>query len=56
MKTKQVQCEHCYGQGYFEEDITAEMAIDAGEPSMEGDSFETRCPVCGGDGWYVKEK
>lgn len=47
-------CEACYGEGYVKvwHPITREMAMDAGEPSWEGQGMPERvtCEACGGAG------
>lgn len=51
-----IQCAVCEGTGRVEAGrhiVTRDMAIDAGEPSMEGMDFGPEwmaCPCCSGDG------
>ena len=61
MKRQQL-CEHCEGSGHValgEHFVTHDMALDAGEPQLEGQSMGVEygaCEHCGGDGWnYVEE-
>lgn len=46
----QRSCDNCGGGGIVGI-ISREMAMDAGEPAMEGQ--EVPCDTCGGHGWVV---
>lgn len=59
MGEQRVECPDCGGQGYFIHTryVSRDMAIDAGEPSMEGMSIpdKEQCQRCNGDGWIIVE-
>lgn len=48
------RCSYCGGDGYLRwvEYITHDMALDAGEPTMEGQEVQCDqpCPSCNGSG------
>lgn len=46
----QVACTACDGSGRII--VSHEMAMDAGDRRMEGETFN--CPTCGGDGWILE--
>lgn len=52
-------CPSCGGYGYHNVTyhVTRDMALDAGEPSMEGEPIHEReqCSECGGAGCYPVE-
>lgn len=59
--SKQQQCSNCEGTGQRElgeHFVTREMALDGGNPELEGASMgieHENCPECGGDGWISGE-
>jgi len=63
-KTKVEQCPDCYGAGYIKikasDYISHDMAIDAGDPRLEGQSIrfleKIICETCGGTGIIVTEE
>jgi hypothetical protein len=61
MKRKRGKCPDCGGDGAIpigEHFVTREMAIDAGEPAMEGKSMGieyVQCERCEGDGFVIWE-
>lgn len=48
-----VPCPACGGSGRIEYRISREMALDAGDPSLEGQPLSNRCTMCGGDGQLI---
>jgi len=50
----EIRCPHCGGDGEVPgmEYVSHDMAIDAGEPELEGQQMEYMypCPTCGGSG------
>ncbi len=59
--TKQQQCPKCEGTGQIplgEHFVTREMALDGGDPQLEGMSMGIEygaCSNCSGDGWLIEE-
>ena len=57
-----IQCPDCRGEGKIplgEHFVTHDMAFDACEPSMEGQSMGieySRCPRCQGDGFIFDDE
>jgi hypothetical protein len=55
----QRECPDCVGTGHVplgENFVSREMAIDAGDRTLEGQSLGIEyglCQKCGGDGWIV---
>lgn len=54
-----IPCGYCWGTGYIEQErvVSHDMAVDAGDRSMEGTTFTNRylCQHCGGSGYvYVQ--
>lgn len=50
------ECEACMGAGRIQTFVTREMALDAGDPKLEGVSEPFDCPKCGGTGVLNEEK
>jgi hypothetical protein len=61
-EAKQIQCPECEGEGKIpigDHFVTHEMAIDAGDRSLEGQYYKTEygtCPKCGGNGFLIVEQ
>lgn len=59
-----IACPECEGDGYVREEtltgiVSHEMAIDAGDKSLEGqpiyEFLQVVCEYCWGSGWVVEE-
>ncbi len=59
--SQQKQCSECEGTGKMalgEHFVSREMALDGGNPELEGMSMGIEygaCSNCSGDGWLIEE-